>query len=190
MRIPVNLGHCEAYIHVSTMTITHSVKTKTVYIGLYLDLPSLTEFPWVSRNRTWPPGLTEMIPNLTEFGEFEWHYFFLQEIVTLAEFDKKLSFYTDEYHWMWRVKEDREKISATTEISAKFCYYPPPPHWIASAFGDHRKTQEIQQAQLGSSAITSTAFYLSAVITRIPISLKLGQQSVGSYDKPDLRRPN
>ena len=35
------------------------------------DLPSLTEFPWVSRNGAWSPGLTEMLQNLTEFREFD-----------------------------------------------------------------------------------------------------------------------
>ena len=45
------------------------------------DLPSLTEFPWVSRNQPWPPDLTEMFQNLTEF---EWYFIFLEEIVILA----------------------------------------------------------------------------------------------------------
>ena len=43
------------------------------------DLPSLTEFPWVSRNGAWSPGLTEMLKNLTEFREFDWSSIFLQK---------------------------------------------------------------------------------------------------------------
>ena len=73
---------------------------------------------------------------------------------------------TDEYQWMWG-----KHLISQLEITEKFCYYPPP-HWIASAHGDHgkilplppptesrrllettEKTKEIQQAQLGSSAV-------------------------------------
>ena len=34
------------------------------------------EFPWVSRNGAWSPGLTAMLQNLTEFMEFDWSLIF------------------------------------------------------------------------------------------------------------------
>ena len=42
--------------------------------SLVTDMPSLTEFPGVSRNHSWSPGLTELSKNLTEFVKFKWFF--------------------------------------------------------------------------------------------------------------------
>ena len=147
------------------------------------DLPSLTEFPWVSRNHSWSPGLTEMLKNLTEFGQFEWYFFLSKKSLFLA-YLTKTCVSTHEYHSMWWkmwFRNRREwKIPATPPPQNRVSFWrrrkisatTPHPHWSASAFGDHgkilllppptesrrlleitEKTQEIQQAQLGSSVI-------------------------------------
>ena len=92
-----------------------------------------------------------MLKNLTELRKFYWQIIFAQEMRFFFVFKQNVCLYP--------------RISLNVGYTFEFCYYPPPPAESRRLLKITEKTQEIQQAELGSSGNTSTTIIWTRLIS-------------------------
>ena len=138
-----------------------SRRHNNIYYMGYTDLPTLPEFPGVSRNGAWFPGLPR---NCKEISR-NWG-----NLIDLLFFRKKSKWVSSPMNISTQWVTIWFRLWRSLNIPAT-----PPPHWIASDCGESRriveiteKTQEIQQAQLGSSGYKHGCMGKSALVTSRP----------------------
>ena len=138
------------------------------------DLPSLTEFPWVSRNGARSPGLTEMSQNLTEFKEFDWSHIFLQKTCFWCECETILVWIREMVitgTWNLRLAATEQRLRRDDVYTVYFVVRKMAPLVELAPFSGATmwwwgliNTQEISHAQLGSSASIDRGAYIFFII--------------------------